>query len=127
MMMNIKQKLCLLALGLGITAVAHTNSILPMKHVIANTTKDEMFYSFRFMGNRGCDSKAAVSPGHVKQVNCENGGVFKPGVYVLDFEQVYFFGKRKVRCSASKSVRIGDKKLLIWKLSKRCQLDVIET
>ena len=109
------------------TCLAHTHSILPMKHVIANATKDEMFYHFRFMGNRACDSKGSVSPGHVKQINCESGGVFKPGVYVLDFEQVYFFGKRKVRCSASKADRIGNKNLAIWKLSKRCQMDVIES
>ncbi|MDF1678826.1 MAG: hypothetical protein P1U32_09055 [Legionellaceae bacterium] len=106
---------------------AYAQSILPMKHVIANTTKDEVFYKFHYLGNTACDSQGAISPGHVKQVGCESGGVFKPGIYLLDFEQVYFYGKRKVRCSASRRYSIGDKKLLIWKVSKRCQLDLIET
>ncbi len=122
-----KQVYIYLTLGVMVGSVAHAHSILPLKHVVANTTKDELFYHFRFLGNPACDSKGAVSPGHVKQLNCASGGVFKPGVYVMDFEQVYFYGKRKVRCSASKTEHVGDKRLALWKLSKRCQMDVIDT
>ncbi len=122
-----KRLVCICGLFLGVSHAVYAQSILPMKHILTNTTKDEVFYKFHYLGNTTCDSKGAISPGHIKQLGCESGGVFKPGRYLLEFEQVYFYGKRKVRCSASKHYSIGDKKLLIWKVSKRCQLDLIET
>ncbi|MCH9756166.1 MAG: hypothetical protein K0U37_03100 [Gammaproteobacteria bacterium] len=113
---------------LSMSSVAHTQSFYPIKHMIANQTKDVMFYHFHFLGDAACDSSDSINPAHLKQINCKSGGLFKPGTYVLEFEQVYFYGKRKVRCSGSKTYQMGEhKKLAIWKLSKRCQLDVIET
>jgi hypothetical protein len=113
---------------LGVSSYAHAHDFLPIRHVIANTTKDMVFYDFHFEGDSACDSSDSVSIGHFKQMDCKSGGLFKPGLYTLHFDQVYFYGKRKVRCSGSKTYRVGKyKKLMIWKLSKRCQLDVIET
>jgi hypothetical protein len=115
-------------LFLGMSATAHTQNFFPMRHVIANTTKDMIFYDFHFQGDASCDSSDSVSIGQLKQINCKNDGLFKPGMYTLNFEQVYFYGKRKVRCAGSKPFQVGKyKKLMIWKLSKRCQLDVIDT
>ncbi len=122
-----KRSLLLYLSVFGMCYNAHASAILPMRHVIANTTKDMMYYTFRFEGDAACTSKGELPIGHIKQVECTSGGLFKPGVYVLDFEQVYFYGRRKVRCSGTKTYRVGKhKKLMIWKLSKRCQLDVID-
>ncbi len=123
-----KFKVILYCFVLGMSCIAHAQDFLPIRHVFANQTKDEVFYTFHFLGDPSCDSNAAVHPAHIKQMSCKSEALFKPGTYVLDFEQVYFYGKRKVRCSGSKTYEMGHhKKLLIWKLSKRCQLDVIES
>lgn len=118
----------LFILGLGLNNIGYTQSIFPMKHVIANKTTDMMSYHFHFLGDAACDSSDMLKPGHIKQVDCQSGGLFKSGAYRMDFEQVYFYGKRKVRCSGSKTYQVKEhKKLTIWKLSKRCQLDIIDT
>ncbi|MDX2346750.1 MAG: hypothetical protein QNK11_07770 [Legionella sp.] len=108
--------------------ITHAQNILPIRHVIANTTKDMVFYNFHFQGDASCDSSDSVSIGHLKQMDCKSEGLYKPGIYTLKFEQVYFYGKRKARCSGSKTYQVGKyKKLMIWKISKRCQLDIIDT
>ena len=84
--------LCLLS----VCYLAHAQNFLPIRHVIVNTTKDIMSYDFHFQGDPSCDSNDSISIAHMKQVDCKSGALFKPGMYTLNFEQVYFYGKRKV-------------------------------
>ena len=114
-------------LFLGVCQMAHAYDFLPIRHVLVNATKDVMEYRFHFADDAACDSTGAISIGHMKEISCSNQALFKPGLYTLQFDQVYFYGKRKIRCSGTKTYEVGKhKKLMIWKLSKRCQLDVID-
>lgn len=118
----------LLIICLSMAPIAHAQSFYPIRHVIANETGDTLSYRFRLLEDNACDTNDFIKPHQLQQMNChKQGNIFTIGVYRLDFEQIYFHGKRIVHCSSTRMYPMRRyRRLVIWRVYGHCQVDIIE-
>ncbi|MCH9763066.1 MAG: hypothetical protein K0U24_02365 [Gammaproteobacteria bacterium] len=123
-----KKKQAISCVLLGMCSMVHAHSFYPIKHAIANTTEDTISYHLRFLGDASCERHGFIKLAHIQQVTCESGALFKPGLYQLDFKQGRLYSNKKVHCLGFVTHQLRrHKKLVLWKISKKCQVDLIET